>query len=311
MSSLPHPEPEHCPGPQSEHAGKGDGCAGCPNQKICTSRVAAGLDPDIGLILENLEGVQRRILVLSGKGGVGKSTVTAMLGRCMVRAGQQVGVLDVDICGPSQARMWGVEGERVHANASGWSPIMVDETAIMSVSFLLERAEQAVIWRGPKKNGLMKQFLRDVQWDQLDTLLIDTPPGTSDEHLTLATCLAPPAITGAILVTTPQEVAWQDVRREIDFCRRVKIPILGVVENMAGFVCPSCHEPEELLPRDLDAQGRSRVERYCLSSDIAYLGSIPLDPRLGQCLDEGLDYFALHPESPVSQAYTKLVELIN
>eukprot|EP00075_Anas_platyrhynchos_P036071 XP_027325324.1 cytosolic Fe-S cluster assembly factor NUBP1 isoform X4 [Anas platyrhynchos] len=151
----------------------------------------------------------------------------------------RVALLDIDICGPSIPKMMGLEGEQVHQSGSGWSPVYVEENlSVMSVGFLLSSPDDAVIWRGPKKNGLIKQFLRDVDWGEIDYLIIDTPPGTSDEHLSIVQYLGASHVDGAVIITTPQEVSLQDVRKEINFCHKVKLPIIGVVENMSGFICP-------------------------------------------------------------------------
>nr|CAI5830312.1 unnamed protein product [Callosobruchus analis] len=199
-----------------------------------------GPDPAIGLIKERLVDVKHKILILSGKGGVGKSTVTSLLSRALAH-GKKVGVLDADVCGPSQPKVMGVADEQVHQSGSGWSPVAVDDNlSLMSIGFLLASPDDAVIWRGPKKNGMIRQFLSEVDWGSLDYLLVDTPPGTSDEHLSAATYLSQAGVTGAIIVTTPQEVALLDVRKEIDFCRKVHVRILGVIENMSIFVCPCC-----------------------------------------------------------------------
>jgi Mrp family chromosome partitioning ATPase len=200
--------PESCPGTQSEQAGKSEACEGCPNQSICSSGTVNEPDPDIDRIKGRLISVKHKILILSGKGGVGKSTFTTMLAHALSSTGDnQVGVLDVDICGPSLPKMLGVEGEQVHRSGSGWSPVYVeDNLSIMSVGFLLSSPDAAVIWRGPKKNGLIKQFLRDVDWGELDYLLVDTPPGTSDEHLSIVEYLKESGMDGAVVITTPQVI---------------------------------------------------------------------------------------------------------
>jgi len=241
MSDLVAPEPEHCPGTQSQDAGKASACEGCPNQQICASGTPQAPDPDIELIAEKLKNVKHKLLILSGKGGVGKSTLTAMLARALALDTEvNVGVLDIDLCGPSAPRIFGVLNEQVHQSGSGWSPVYVeDNLAVMSAGFLLPSEDSALIWRGPKKNGLIKQLLRDVDWDNLDYLLVDTPPGTSDEHLSIVQYLSN-NIDGAVIITTPQEVALLDVRKEIDFCRKVNLPILGIVENMSSFKCGKC-----------------------------------------------------------------------
>jgi Mrp family chromosome partitioning ATPase len=160
-----------------------------------------------------------------------------------------VGLLDIDICGPSVPRMMGMEGQSVHQSNSGWSPVYLeDNLGVMSVGFMLPDKNDAVIWRGPKKNGLIKQFLTDVIWDELDYLIIDTPPGTSDEHISIVQYLKKTNLAGAVVVTTPQEVALLDVRKEISFCKKTNTNIIGVVENMAGFVCPHCKCKSEIFP---------------------------------------------------------------
>jgi Mrp family chromosome partitioning ATPase len=179
---------------------------------------------------------------LSGKGGVGKSTLTSLLAHAFAtNPNNTIGVLDIDLTGPSMPIMMGVEQETIHSSGAGWSPVFVlDNLSIMSIQFMLPNPNDAIIWRGPKKNGLIKQFLRDVDWGDLDFLLCDTPPGTSDEHLTIISLLKESNVDGAVVVTTPQEVALLDVRREIKFCQKAGIKLLGLVENMSGFVCPHC-----------------------------------------------------------------------
>ncbi len=172
---------------------------------------------------------------------MGKSTFSAQLSYALSAMEKQVGLLDIDICGPSVPKLMGLEGQQVHQSGAGWSPVYVEENlAVMSIGFLLDNPDDAVIWRGPKKNGLIKQFLRDVEWGALDFLVVDTPPGTSDEHLSITQYLKATHPDGAVVVTTPQELSLADVRKEINFCRKVGLPILGVVENMSGFVCPKC-----------------------------------------------------------------------
>ena len=204
----------------------------------------------------SLADVKKIILVLSGKGGVGKSSVTTQLALSLSLQGKNVGVLDIDLTGPSIPRFFGIEAAKVRQAPGGWLPVSVHEadgtTALgslscMSLGFLLGAKGDAVVWRGPKKTAMVRQFLTDVHWGALDILLIDTPPGTSDEHISLVETLlkqatSPSQIAGAVIVTTPQAVSISDVRKEINFCVKTGVGILGVVENMAGFVCPSCAE---------------------------------------------------------------------
>ena len=269
--------------------------------------------------------MKRKILVLSGKGGVGKSTFTAQLGwafaadeQLQVRApvtprllkvrpqvlARQTGIMDVDICGPSIPTILGIASEQVHASSSGWSPVYVqDNLGVMSVGFMLPSSKDAVMWRGPKKNGLISQFLKDVDWGDLDYLVIDTPPGTSDEHLSIVQYLKESGIDGAVVITTPQEVALQDVRREIDFCRKVGIRVLGLVENMSGFVCPNCKTESQIFK---PSTGGGR--RLAQDMNVEFLGAVPLDPRIGKSADYGVSFLDEYPDSPASVAYLDIID---
>ncbi|KAJ6591685.1 P-loop containing nucleoside triphosphate hydrolase protein [Mycena vulgaris] len=305
--SVPENAPEHCPGTESEFAGKSDACAGCENQEICASNLPKLPDPSLPFIKDRMANVKRKILVLSGKGGVGKSTFTAQLGWAFAADEQiQTGIMDVDICGPSIPTILGIASEQVHSSSSGWSPVYVqDNLGVMSVGFMLPSAHDAVMWRGPKKNGLISQFLKDVDWGDLDYLVIDTPPGTSDEHLSIVQFLKESGIDGAVLITTPQEVALQDVRREIDFCRKVGIRVLGLVENMSGFVCPGCRTESQIF-KPSTGGGKRLAE----DMGIELLGSVPLDPRIGKSADYGVSFLDEYPESPASIAYLNIIDRI-
>lgn len=286
---------EHCPGIQSEQAGKSSACAGCPNQGACSSGElgsnAKAADAECLEIARKLKDISNIIIVMSGKGGVGKSTVASQLARCLARENENanVGLLDVDVCGPSIPKVTGTENEEIFTSSSGWSPVYAEENlAVMSCGFLLNSLDDAVIWRGPKKNGIIKQFLRDVDWSKLDYLIIDTPPGTSDEHISLVNYLKYCTnLRGAILVTTPQEIAQMDVRKQIDFCHRVKLSIIGIVENMAVFTCPKCLKDSYIFKRS---------EKSVEQIGVPILGSIPLDPIIGQSCDEGVSIFT-HPKA--------------
>lgn len=303
---LKQPEPEHCPGPESENAGKGDACAGCANKDICES-LPKGPDPDIPLITENLSQIKHKVLVLSGKGGVGKSTFTTMLSWALsADEDLQVGAMDLDICGPSLPRMLGCVKETVHESNTGWTPVYVaDNLATMSIQFMLPEDDSAIIWRGLKKNALIKKFLKDVDWDALDYLIVDTPPGTSDEHISINKYMKESGIDGALVVTTPQEVALLDVRKEIDFCRKAGIRVLGLVENMSGFVCPNCKGESQIF-KPTTGGGKA----LCTEMGVPFLGSVPLDPRIGRCCDNGESFLDAYPESPASVAILNVVEAL-
>ncbi|EKM81835.1 hypothetical protein AGABI1DRAFT_54877 [Agaricus bisporus var. burnettii JB137-S8] len=306
--AVPSNAPEHCPGTDSDRAGKSDACDGCANQAICASGAAKLPDPSLPFIKERMENVKRKILVLSGKGGVGKSTFTAQLAWAFAADDDvQTGIMDVDICGPSIPTLFGIASEQVHSSSSGWSPVYVQENlGVMSVGFMLPTSKDAVMWRGPKKNGLISQFLKDVDWGDLDYLIVDTPPGTSDEHLSIVQYLKESGIDGAVLITTPQEVALQDVRREIDFCRKVGIRIIGLVENMSGFVCPNCKTESQIFK---PSTGGGR--RLAKETGIEFLGAVPLDPRIGKSADYGVSFLDEYPDSPATTAYLDIIDRIN
>lgn len=212
--------------------------------------------------------------------------------------------MDVDICGPSIPTILGIASEQVHASSSGWSPVYVqDNLGVMSVGFMLPSAKDAIMWRGPKKNGLISQFLKDVDWGDLDYLVVDTPPGTSDEHLSIVQYLKESGIDGAVVITTPQEVALQDVRREIDFCNKVGIRVLGLVENMSGFVCPNCKTESQIFK---PSTGGGR--RLAQDMGVEFLGAVPLDPRIGKSADYGVSFLDEYPESPASIAYLDIID---
>lgn len=293
MESLP---PKGCPSITSEEAGKAAACAGCPNQKVCSSGEAKQaatneLEAVMPLIRDRLVKIKHIILVISGKGGTGKSTISSTLARALAADPQtQVGILDLDICGPSIPRMFDLEDEQVHKSTTGWTPVYAnDNLAVMSCGFLLGGLDDAVIWRGPKKNSMIKQFLIDVDWGKLDYLIIDTPPGTSDEHISVVNYLKQanlPNLDGAIMVTTPQEVSLMDVRKQIDFCKRTQINIIGVIENMATFICPKCTKGWSIFP-----PSSGGVQKLASDYNLELLASLPLNPLIGQHCDSGQSMF--------------------
>ncbi|XP_050294626.1 cytosolic Fe-S cluster assembly factor NUBP2 homolog [Anthonomus grandis grandis] len=251
-----------------------------------------------------LDKVKHIILVLSGKGGVGKSTVSTQLALTLVEKGFKVGILDVDLCGPSVPYLLQLEGKDVHQADEGWVPVYMDENqklAVMSIGFLLNNRNNAVIWRGPKKTSMIKQFLTDVCWGELDYLIIDTPPGTSDEHITVMENLKVVNCDGAVIVTTPQQVSIEDVRKEITFCKKTGIPIIGIIENMSGFVCPHCTQCTNIF-------SKGGGESLALISNLPILGSLPIDPKIGELL--GKACLKEFPESPSAKALSNIVDNI-
>jgi len=243
-----------------------------------------------------------KLLVLSGKGGVGKSTVAANLAVSLSLAGKHVGLLDVDIHGPSIPKLMGLEKDRLVAHGTSIAPIEVGSLKVMSIGFLLENAADAVIWRGPMKYGVIRQFLKDVDWGPLDYLVIDAPPGTGDEPLSVAQLVGQPA--GAILVTTPQDLAVADVRRSVSFCRQVSLPIVGIVENMSGLICPHCQKE---IPLFKTGGG----EALAREMNVPFLGTIPIDPEIVACGDSGTPYAQRFAENTAAQSFAAIVQRIS
>jgi len=245
--------------------------------------------------------IRHKIVVMSGKGGVGKSTVAVNLAVALMLAGKRVGLLDVDIHGPSVPTMLGLEDETVHSSETEMLPIELGDLKVMSIGFLLKHQDDAVIWRGPLKMGVIKQFLKDVAWGELDYLIIDSPPGTGDEPLSV--CQLIDSMAGAVVVTTPQKVAAVDVRKSITFCRQLQVPVLGVVENMSGFVCPKCGE----LTPIFRANGGKNL---ALEMGVPFLGKIPLDPQIGEACDAGRAYLHHFAGTPTAAAMRAIIQPI-
>ncbi|NIA13223.1 MAG: P-loop NTPase [Nitrospiraceae bacterium] len=238
--------------------------------------------------------VKHKILVLSGKGGVGKSTVAVNLAISLALSGKRVGLMDADVHGPSVPRMLGVEGHPVEIVDNAIIPVRAGSISVMSVGFLLRDQDDAVIWRGPMKAGVIQQFLKDVEWGDLDCLVIDSPPGTGDEPLSVCQFLENP--DGAVIVTTPQAVATSDVRKSLNFCRQLQLPVLGVIENMSGFVCPKCGEVTQIFQ---SGGGETMAEEM----HVPFLGRIPIDPLVGIACDDGAPYVKRHPESEIAKSF--------
>jgi Mrp family chromosome partitioning ATPase len=242
-----------------------------------------------------------KLLVMSGKGGVGKSTVATNLAVSLALAGNAVGLLDVDMHGPSVPRLLGLERRQLVVHDREIIPLEFGSLKVMSIGFMLPKATDAVIWRGPMKYGVIQQFLKDVAWGPLDYLVIDAPPGTGDEPLSVAQLVGQPA--GAVLVTTPQDLAIADVRRSVSFCEKVALPVVGIVENMSGLVCPHCQETIELFKT---GGGESLANEM----NVPFLGRIPLDPQIVLCGDDGTPYAQRFAESPASKAFMAIIDRI-
>ncbi len=248
-----------------------------------------------------LSRIRHKVVVLSGKGGVGKSTIAVNLATALMLSGKRVGLLDVDIHGPSIPIMLGLEKEKIHGGADGLIPAELGEMKVMSLGFLLQSQDDAVIWRGPMKMGVIQQFLRDVDWGELDYLIIDSPPGTGDEPLSVCQLIG--KLDGAVVVTTPQKVAAVDVRKSITFCRKLDLHVLGVIENMSGFVCPKCGEVTSVLR---SGGGKQIAD----DMDTSFLGSIPLDPQISASCDSGQAFIHHYPNSPAAAVMRNIVDVI-
>ena len=248
-------------------------------------------------VRESLDKIKNKLMVMSGKGGVGKTSTSVNLAIALARKGHKVGIMDVDLHGPDVPRMLGMQGLLEMNDHNKLKPMQYSgNLGAVSVESLTQEKDSAIIWRGPIKYSAIQQFIADVEWGDLDFLLIDAPPGTGDEPLTIAQTISD---AKAIVVTTPQEVALADVRKSISFCRRVDMKIFGVVENMSGFVCPHCNEPVDIF-------GSGGGERTAKQLDLTFLGRVPMDPNMVKCGDKGVSFQKTYPDSPVTKAFQSI-----
>jgi ATP-binding protein involved in chromosome partitioning len=254
------------------------------------------------LLKIRMKHVKHTIAVISGKGGVGKSTVTVNLAAAFARKGKQVGVLDADIHGPSVPRLLGLTGEQVKVGPLGAFPVTGPlGMKVISIDFFLPEEKTPTIWRGPLKMTAIRQFLSDVVWGKLDVLFIDLPPGTGDEPLSIAQLL--PNIDGVVIVTMPSELSRAVVKKAITFARRVGMPIIGVVENMSGYVCPKCGDRIDIFQ---SGGGKKMAEE----TGVPFLGSIPIDPKVGMDSDKGSPFVIEHADSPAAKAFINIVNKV-
>jgi ATP-binding protein involved in chromosome partitioning len=253
-------------------------------------------------VTHNLGRIKHKIIVLSGKGGVGKSTVSVNLAFALSEKKYTVGLMDCDIHGPSIPKILGVEEKRPTASATGFNPISVTPTLkVMSMGFLLSDNDSPVIWRGPMKMGVIKQFIGDVDWGDLDYLIVDLPPGTGDEPLSIAQLI--PRSDGAVIVTTPQDLALVSVRKSINFVKKMNMPVIGIIENMSGFTCPHCK-------KNVDIFKTGGGLKASIDLRVPFLGKIPLDPNIVISGDSGEPFLTKHASSDASKAFVKIVENI-
>jgi ATP-binding protein involved in chromosome partitioning len=245
--------------------------------------------------------IKHKIAIISGKGGVGKSTVTVNLATVFAMQGKRVGVLDADIHGPSVPRLLGLEGQQVKASPAGAFPVDGPlGMKVMSIDFFLPE-QTPTIWRGPLKMRAIRQFLSDIVWGELDFLFIDLPPGTGDEPLSIAQLL--PEIDGVVIVTMPSELSRAVVKKAITFAERMGLPIIGIVENMSGFVCPTCGDRIDIFQ---SGGGKKMAE----DTGVPFLGGIPIDPKIGVASDKGAPFVMENPDSPATKAFLEIVEKV-
>ncbi|RJQ78565.1 MAG: ATP-binding protein [Desulfobacteraceae bacterium] len=250
-------------------------------------------------VKESLARIKRKFIVMSGKGGVGKTSTAVNLAIALARQGARVGLVDVDLHGPDVPRMLGLNNLLdMNADQKLIPARYNDRLSAVSVESLMEGKDDAIIWRGPVKHSMIQQFIGQVAWGDLDILLIDSPPGTGDEPLTVAQTIKD---AQAIIVTTPQEVALADVRKSINFCKTVQMKIFGLIENMSGLACPHCQSV-------LDLFGTGGGERTASATQIDFLGRIPFDPQVVSCGDAGVAFQEKFPQSAVTQAYNQIAE---
>ncbi|MDD1711440.1 MAG: Mrp/NBP35 family ATP-binding protein [Methanoregulaceae archaeon] len=271
-------------------------CEGCPTAATCDTAQGKAK----GLPEKSKIDVRHVILVLSGKGGVGKSTVSVNLAYALSAHGYRTGLMDLDIHGPNVPKMLGIEDHRLTTIGNMIEPVRVTgNLAVISMAFLLPDISTPVIWRGPMKMSAISQFLSDVDWGPLDFLVVDLPPGTGDEALSIIQLA--PNVTGAVIVTTPQEVATMDAMKAAKFVEKLDIRVLGIVENMSGFICPHCKE-------EVDLFGSGGGKRIAAVLKVPFLGSIPLDPEMRKAGDEGRPFVIRAKDSPTWERVDAVME---
>ncbi len=247
----------------------------------CPSKNPAATNDDQEKIDARMSRIKHKVFVLSGKGGVGKSTIAVNMAVSLAESGKKVGLLDIDIHGPSVPTMLGLYQMPLIQNESSIEPVYAGNLKVMSIGFILKNEDDALIWRGPMKMGVIKQFLGDVEWGELDYLIVDCPPGTGDEPLSIVQLIKDSA--GAVVVTTPQRVAAVDVRKSLTFCRKLEVPVLGILENMSGFSCPKCGETSEIFRT-------GSGQKMAADFEIPFLGALPIDPAIVAACDGGVPF---------------------
>lgn len=251
---------------------------------------------------DTLSKIKHTVMIISGKGGVGKTTVAVNLAYRLAESGTKTGILDIDFHGPNIAKMLGIEGKTLIATQEGIAPLAVTPTLhAVSIALILQEQDRPVIWRGPLKMHTIRQLLSDVRWGELDYLIIDSPPGTGDEPLSV--CQLMPDLDGVVVVTTPQDVAVLDARKSVVFAKEVIVPVIGIIENMSGFTCPHCGERLDLFSRD---GGKKAAKEL----GVPFLGSVPIEPDMVRLGDEGKPYIHFKRDSETAKLLDGIVDKI-
>jgi len=282
---------------------KDSNCGSCETASQCGEKTKK--EHDDQQLWGTISRIRHKIFVLGGKGGVGKSTVAVNLAVSLASRGYETGLLDIDIHGPNVAKMLGLEGVRLSA-AGGGEKIAPAEPfprlKVVSMAGLLPDSDAPVIWRGPLKMAAIRQFLGDVAWGKLDFLIVDSPPGTGDEPLSIAQLI--PDADGAVIVTTPQAVALLDSRKCVNFVKQLKLPVLGIVENMSGMQCPHCHGSIPLF-------GQGGGQKAAVELDVPFLGALPIDPDMPLHCDQGQPHTLLDGKNDLKEAFEKIVDRLS
>ncbi len=279
-------------------------CDTCSDSSCSVKQPGAPMDEQAQmrkLLAERMCGIKHKLMVMSGKGGVGKSTTAVNLALALVEKGLKVGLLDIDLHGPSLPKMIGLEGQHPKASEEGIQPLEYKGLKLMSIGFLLPSTSDAMIIRGPMKAGAIQQLLADVAWGELDVLLVDCPPGTGDEPLSAVQMLG--QNSKAVVVTTPQDVALVDVEKSLSFCRELKLPVVGLVENMSGFICPHCNEKSDIFKS-------GGAQKLAEKTGVSLLAQVPLDPRVVMAGDSGEPHLISCPDSACSEQLRKVATAV-
>jgi Mrp family chromosome partitioning ATPase len=279
-----------------------DKCSSCnPISEDAQKRAEKKVDLRVQA-LQRMEKIRYKIIVMSGKGGVGKSTVAANLALRLTMEGQRVGLLDVDITGPNIPKLLGLSGMGMNASEDGMIPVIVPpHLKVVSMGFMLEDDKLPIIWRGPLKMSAIQQFIADVSWGELDYLIIDLPPGTGDEPLSIVQNI--PDSNGIVIVTTPQELALMDSRKSLLFAQKVGIPVIGIIENMAVLQCPHCGE-------EIDLFKKGGAENAAVEMDVPFLGRLPFDPDIVRDSDSGTPFILEHSQSEAGKSFESIVNKV-